>query len=110
MTIGCIAGLSSLVRGDEIDDLRQQMQNQYKAMQDIQNKLIELEKKQVQQDEQIKAAAASKETFKVPDTLKWAEKIKFLVTSVSVLTKPSRKKMVFSKKGRPRAWFVFALE
>lgn len=32
MMIGCIAGLPGLVLADEIDDLRLQMQNQYKAM------------------------------------------------------------------------------
>jgi len=64
------------VQADEVQDLREQLQNQYKAMQEIQNRLIALEARQKQQDEQIKAFQ-NKECFQIPDTLKWAEKIKF---------------------------------
>lgn len=72
-----ILGLCSSAFADELQDLRTQMQNQYKAMQEIQNKLIELESKQKLQDEQIKTMGTqSKEAFQIPDSLKWAEKIK----------------------------------
>jgi hypothetical protein len=65
------------IRADEIQDLRQQLENQYKAMQDIQNRLIELETKQKQQDEQFKAFQSDRAAFQIPETLKWAEKLKF---------------------------------
>jgi len=64
------------VQADEVQDLREQLQNQYKAMQEIQNRLIALEARQKQQDEQIKTFQ-NKENFQIPETLKWVEKIKF---------------------------------
>jgi hypothetical protein len=69
--------LCSIGYADDLQDLRIQMENQYKAMQEIQAKLIELESRQKVQDEQIKTiGTGGKEAFKIPDTLKWAEKIK----------------------------------
>jgi len=109
MTVGFIAGLNGLVYGDEIEELRQQMQNQYKAMQEIQNKLVELEKKQTLQDEQIKAAAASKETFKVPDTLKWAEKIKFYGDFRFRFDQTEQEKNSVQQKGQAKGMVRFRL-
>jgi hypothetical protein len=69
-------GLCPVGDADEIQDLRTQMENQYKVMQEMQNKLIALENKQKLQDEQIQSVQNAGGSFKIPDTLKWAEKIK----------------------------------
>jgi hypothetical protein len=75
MWAASIAFLASLAGADEIGDLRQQMEQQYEQLRQIQAKLIELETTQQQQ-----GAAVSKleETGGVtlPETLKWVEKVK----------------------------------
>jgi hypothetical protein len=68
-------GVWNSAGADEVQDLREQLQNQYKAMQEIQNRLIALEARQKQQDEQIRTF--QNKEFQIPETLKWVEKIKF---------------------------------
>lgn len=67
-------------RGDEISDLKQQLAEQSKKLQEMQQKLENLESQQNQQDKAIQdkvtKAIDSKKMDTVPDSLKWAEKIK----------------------------------
>jgi hypothetical protein len=67
-------------RGDEISDLKQQLAEQSKKLQEMQQKLENLESQQNQQDkviqDKVTKAIDSKKMDTVPDSLKWAEKIK----------------------------------
>ncbi len=65
-------------RGDEIDELKQQLQDQYNQLMQVQNKLMELEADQQRQAEQIQALpAAPAREYELPETLAWLEKVRF---------------------------------
>jgi len=73
-------GQTSAVNADEIGELRELIQRQNEQLQQLQKRLDELEAKQKQQDRQVeeKVAEAVKDqqAAALPDSLKWAEKIK----------------------------------
>jgi hypothetical protein len=60
---------------DDTTELRQQLQDQYKAITEMQAKLIKLEQAQTAQNEKIAAIKPGEMT--IPETLKWVEKLKF---------------------------------
>jgi hypothetical protein len=68
-------------KGDEMADLKQQMDEQSKKLQELQEKLEKMESQQGQQDKVIQEAVSKafedKKADIIPDSLKWAEKIKF---------------------------------
>jgi hypothetical protein len=68
------------VRADEIGELRELIQKQAEQLQQLQKRLDELEAKQKQQNQQVEEKVAEavkhKQTAALPDSLKWAEKIK----------------------------------
>lgn len=71
----CLGVLTNAaLAADELDALRQQLQDQYKAITEMQAKLVQLEQAEASQDEKI--AAIKPGEMKIPETLKWAEKIK----------------------------------
>lgn len=66
------------VRGDEIEELKRQLQEQYNQLMLVQNRLMELEAAQKRQAEQIRALpAAPAREFELPATLVWLEKVRF---------------------------------
>lgn len=71
--IGLILAPGS-ARADEAAELRQQLQDQSKAITEMQAKLDTLEQGQAAQEQKI--AAIKPGEMKIPDTLKWVEKIK----------------------------------
>lgn len=73
----CLNVLAStaFAQEDELAALRQQLQDQYKAITEMQAKLVQLEQTQAAQEQ--KMAAIKPGEMKIPETLKWAEKIKF---------------------------------
>jgi uncharacterized coiled-coil protein SlyX len=78
MLLGVFAGVRS-GGADEISDLKQQLAEQQKVLEQMQKKLEELEAKQQQQTEQMQeeiTKAVEEKPPAVPDSLKWAEKIK----------------------------------
>lgn len=107
LTLVFVFGLYTVGYADEIQDLRMQMENQYKAMQEMQSKLIELENKQKVQDEQIKSVQSSKEVMQVPETLKWAEKIKLYGDFRLRAEQIDDEEMGERNKGRARAMVRF---
>ncbi|MFH1718006.1 MAG: putative porin, partial [Planctomycetota bacterium] len=68
------------VRANETSELRQQILKQSRQLQELQQRLDELEAKQKQQSEQmekeISEAVKDKQLGALPDSLKWAEKVK----------------------------------
>lgn len=62
------------VRADEVAELRQQLQDQYKAIVEMQAKLTQLEQNQTVQEQKITTMQSAE--MKIPETLKWVEKIK----------------------------------
>ena len=73
-------GQTSAVNADEIGELRELIQEQAEQLGQLQKRLDELEAKQKQQDRQVeeKVAEAVKDqqAAALPDSLKWAERIK----------------------------------
>ncbi len=72
--------LATEAGADEISDLKQQLAEQQKMLEQMQQKLAEFEAKQAAQEQKIeeqvvKVVEEKKETM-VPDSLKWAEKVK----------------------------------
>jgi len=65
------AGLSVVVRADEISELRKEVENQYNALLKMQTKLLEIEAAQQEQAKSVKKMETS------VGSLKWAEKISF---------------------------------
>lgn len=63
------AGLSAVVRADEISELRKEVENQYNALLKMQSKLLEIEAAQQEQAKSVKKMESS------VGSLKWAEKI-----------------------------------
>jgi hypothetical protein len=70
-------------RADEIDELRQQLNEQTQKLLEMQQRLEQLEARQklkeqslTQKIEEVAEKAEKKEAVALPDTLKWAEKIK----------------------------------
>ncbi len=75
-TVVC-AGFALVIgsaRADEAAELRQQLQEQYKAITEMQAKLNKLEENQAAQEQKI--ATMKPAEMKIPETLKWVEKIK----------------------------------
>jgi len=67
-------------KADEVGELKQQLAEQQKVLQQMEKKLAELEARQTQQDqamEQKISEAVEKKPAALPDSLKWAENIKF---------------------------------
>lgn len=77
LLIFCQVGV---VKASEMSELRQQILKQAEQLQKLQQKLDELEAKQKQQDrkveEKITEAVKDKQIAALPESLKWAEKIK----------------------------------
>ncbi len=78
--IGGWFALATEAGADEISDLKQQLAEQQKMLEQMQQKLAEFEAKQAAQEQKIeeqvvKVVEEKKETM-VPDSLKWAEKVK----------------------------------
>lgn len=70
---------ASILGADEIAELKQQLAEQQKVLEQMQKKLEELEAKQKQQAEQMEeeiTKAVEEKPPTVPESLKWAEKIK----------------------------------
>jgi len=71
---------TSAVNADEIGELREMIQKQAEQLQQLQKRLDELEAKQKQQDRQVEEkvseAVKDQQAATLPDSLKWAEKIK----------------------------------
>ncbi len=66
----CLGVLTnSALAADELDALRQQLQDQYRAITEMQAKLVQLEQAQATQDKKLAS-------MPLPETLKWVEKIK----------------------------------
>jgi cell division protein FtsB len=67
-------------KADEIGELKQQITEQNQKLQELMERLEQLEARQKQKDkaltEKIEEVAQKKETFTLPDSLKWAEKVK----------------------------------
>ena len=74
----CLA--TGAAKGDDIADLKQQLAEQSKLLQEMQLKLEKLEAQQAQQDknieETVSKAIDSKKIETFPDSLKWAENVK----------------------------------
>jgi len=75
------AGQVSNVKADDIADLKEQMAQQAKLLQQMQKKIEQLEGAQKAQeqkvDEKILKAVESRQITALPDSLKWAENIKW---------------------------------
>ena len=73
-------GQTSAAKADEIGELRELIQKQNEQLQQLQQRLDELEAKQKQQDrqvdEKVSEAVKDQQNAALPDSLKWAEKIK----------------------------------
>ena len=73
-------GQFPVVKADEIGELRELIQKQDEQLQQLQKRLDELEAKQKQQDrqaeEKVSEAVKDKQAAALPDSLKWAERIK----------------------------------
>ncbi len=69
------AGWVDVSRADEISELRQQLQEQYNALREVQQKLIEIESAQKQQGQAVKKFESTGGAV-IPETLKWAENIR----------------------------------
>lgn len=71
---------TSATKADEIGELRELIQKQAEQLQQLQKRLDELEAKQKQQDrrveEKVAKAVKDQQSASLPDSLKWAEKIK----------------------------------
>lgn len=77
LRIGLWIGLILAVgwaRADETTELRQQLQDQYKAITEMQAKLVQLEQGQAAQEQKMATMKPGEMT--IPETLKWVEKIK----------------------------------
>lgn len=61
---------------DELGELRRQVDEQYKQLLVLQNKIMELEARQNQQDVVVQKLEEN-HTFTIPDTLAWIENMKF---------------------------------
>lgn len=70
------AGVVGISRADEVSELRQQLQEQYNSLREIQQKLIEIETAQKQQGESVKKLESAGPAA-VPDALKWMENLRF---------------------------------
>jgi hypothetical protein len=76
VVIACLTAMAgSAWAADDTTELRQQLQEQYKAITEMQAKLIKLEQAQTAQNEKIAAIKPGEMT--IPETLKWVEKLKF---------------------------------
>lgn len=79
-----ILGRIPAARGDEMGELRELIQKQAEQLQELQKRLDELETRQKQQDrqvdkkveEEVADAVKDQQIAALPDSLKWAEKIK----------------------------------
>jgi len=75
-----LAGQVPRLKADEVSELKQQMEKQEKLLQQMQQRLKDLDvSKKVQEkeiDEKISKAVDSKQTTVLPDNLKWIEKVK----------------------------------
>jgi len=71
---------TSAAKADEIGELRELIQEQAEQLGQLQKRLDELEAKQKQQDQQVEKkvseAVKDQQAAALPDSLKWAEKIK----------------------------------
>lgn len=71
----------SLVKADQLSELKQQMEQQNMLLQQMQQKLAQLEAQQVQQEQrveqQITKAVEQKKIEALPESMKWVENIKW---------------------------------
>lgn len=72
--------LAVAARGDDVNDLRRQLAEQNKILQEMQQRLEKLEAQQTQHDKKIEEtvskAVDDKKMSILPDSLKWAENVK----------------------------------
>ncbi|MHC4927436.1 MAG: putative porin [Planctomycetota bacterium] len=73
LALGFFAGPAGTAQADEIAELRELMEQQYEQMRQVQNRLIALEKSQVEQGQTIEKI--EKEGFTIPETMSWIEKV-----------------------------------
>jgi hypothetical protein len=74
---------AAIARGDEISDLKQQLEAQNKVLTELQERIAQLEARQklkeqalTQKIDEVAQIAEKKEAITLPDSLKWAEKVK----------------------------------
>jgi hypothetical protein len=74
---------AAIARGDEISDLKQQLEAQSKSLAELQERIAQLEARQklkeqslTQKIEAVEQKAEKKEVSALPDNLKWLEKVK----------------------------------
>lgn len=73
--LAVLMGAVPMVYADELDELRQQLEQQYTEMAKMQARLIELETAQKEQAATV-AKLESSPTMEVPETLSWLENLK----------------------------------
>ena len=75
-----VLGQASATEADDIGELRELIQKQNEQLQQLQKKLDELEAEQKQQDKQVEEKVAEavkdRQAAALPDSIKWAERIK----------------------------------
>ena len=71
---GFAAGLVGTVCGDEVSELRKEVEQQYNALLKVQSQLLEIEAAQKKQADSVKKLE-SNDTMTLPETLKWIEKV-----------------------------------
>jgi hypothetical protein len=74
LAAGFAAGLAGTSYGDEISELRKEVEQQYNALLKVQSQLLEIEAAQKKQGETVKKLESSGTTA-LPETLKWIEKV-----------------------------------
>lgn len=74
---------AAIARGDEISDLKKQLEAQSKSLAELQERIAQLEARQklkeqslTQKIDEVAQIAEKKETVTLPDSLKWAENVK----------------------------------
>ena len=73
VAFGFVAGLAGSAQADEIAELRKLMEQQYEQMRQMQNRLITLEKAQVEQGQSIQKI--EEKGFEIPDSMSWVENV-----------------------------------
>ena len=73
--------LAGGVKGDDVNDLKQQLKEQNELLLKMQQRLEQLEAKQTTQEQtiekKISEVAEKKQTFALPENVKWIENVKF---------------------------------
>lgn len=73
VALGFVVGLAGSAQADEIAELRKLMEQQYEQMRQMQNRLIALEKSQVEQGQSIQKI--EEKGFEIPESMSWVENV-----------------------------------